>query len=198
MWNQNLKVFTFSLKLNARKASQKSALSAEARQKLKSWLSADYHLYNHFVNKLEDKLVKFGKERMAAEVADLQRLNLEVRKRCVLEEVKDTGKLSEDFRPWSKDVVGFQVSPEEGCQHFAKTDVFSPNVDLTVIPHFTFSGSFYRGGEVQPTETTTRMVEKQGRMTERNRKLKGVENYKFSRGNKSDKWSSTQKCLKYK
>ena len=124
MWNQNLKVFTFSLKLNARKASQKSALSEEARQKLKSWLSADYHLYNHFANKLEDKLVKFGKERMAAEVTELQRLNLEVRKRCVLEEVKDTGKLSEDFRPWSKDVVGFQVSPEEGCQHFAKTEVF--------------------------------------------------------------------------
>ena len=179
MWNQNLKVFTFSLKLNARKASQKSALSEEARQKLKSWLAADYHLYNHFVNKLEDKLVKFGKERMAAEVTELQRLNLEVRKRCVLEEVKDTGKLSEDFRPWSKDVVGFQVSPEEGCQHFAKTEVFSPNVDLTVIAHITVSGSFYRGGEVQPTETTTRMVEKQGRMTERNRKLKGVENYRF-------------------
>ena len=112
------------MKLNARKASQKSALSAEARQKLKSWLAADYHLYNHFANKLEDKLVKFGKERMAAEVAELQRLNLEVRRRCVLEEVKDTGKLSEDFRPWSKDVVGFQVSPEEGCQHFAKTEVF--------------------------------------------------------------------------
>merc|ERR1719400_728969 len=97
-----------SLKLNARKASQKSALSAEAKQKLKSVLkfvdkvAADYHLYNHFVNKLEDKLVKFGKERMAAEVTELQRLNLEVRKRCVLEEVKDTGKLSEDFRPWSK------------------------------------------------------------------------------------------------
>ena len=111
------------MKLNARKASQKSALSEEARQKLKSWLAADYHLYNHFAKKLEDKMVKFGKARLAAEVAGLQRLNLEVRERCVLEEVKDTGKLSENFRPWSKDVVGFRVSPEEDCQHFAKTEV---------------------------------------------------------------------------
>ena len=68
-------------------------------------------------------MVKFGKARLAAEVAELQRLNLEVRERCVLEEVKDTGKLSENFRPWSKDVVGFRVSPEEDCQHFAKTEV---------------------------------------------------------------------------
>jgi len=112
-----------SLKLNARKASQKSALSDIARQKLKSWLAADYHLYDHFTKKLEDKMLKFGKEKLAAEVAELQRLNLEVRERCVLEEVKDTGKLSENFRPWSKDVVGFRVSPEEDCQHFAKTEV---------------------------------------------------------------------------
>lgn len=112
-----------SLKLNARKASQKSALSEGARQKLKSWLSADYHLYNHFAKKLEDKMLKFGKDRLAAEVAQLQRLNLDVRERCVLDTVEDTGKLSENFRPWSKDVVGFRVSPEEDCQHFAKTEV---------------------------------------------------------------------------
>jgi len=112
-----------SLKLNARKASQKSALSEGARKKLKTWLAADYHLYNHFVKKLEDKMLRFGKDRLAAEVAQLQRLNMEVRERCVLEEVKDTGKLSENFRPWSKDVVGFRVSPEVDCQHFAKTEV---------------------------------------------------------------------------
>ena len=62
-----LTVLPFSLKLNARKASQKSALSEGAREKLKSWLAADYHLYNHFAKKLEDKMVKFGKNRLAAE-----------------------------------------------------------------------------------------------------------------------------------
>jgi len=113
-----------SLKLNARKPSQKSALSEESRQKLKSWLSADYLLYDHFAKKLKDKMVTFGKERLAKEVAELRKLNLEVEERCVLEEVKDTGKLSENFRPWSKDVVGFRVSSEaEDCQHFAKTEV---------------------------------------------------------------------------
>ena len=114
----------FSLKLNARKASKKSALSERARQKLKSWLAADYQLYNHFVKKLEDKMLKLGKDRLAAEVAQLQKLNLEVREKCVLEEVKDTGKLSENFRPWSKDVVGFRVSPEEECQHLGQTEVW--------------------------------------------------------------------------
>ena len=113
-----------SLKLNARKPSQKSALSEESRQKLKSWLSADYLLYDHFAKKLEDKMVTFGKERLAEEVAELRKLNLEVEETCVLEEVKDTGKLSENFRPWSKDVVGFRVSQEEDCQHFAKTEVW--------------------------------------------------------------------------
>ena len=113
----------FSLKLNARKASQKSALSEETREKLKSWLAADYQLYNHFAKKLENRMVEFGKERLAAEVAELQRLNLEVREKCVLEEVKETGKLSEKFRPWSKDVTGFRVRSLDDCQHFAKTEV---------------------------------------------------------------------------
>ena len=119
-----------SLKLNARKPSQKSALSEESRLKLKSWLSADYLLYDHFAKKLKDKMVKFGKERLAEEVAELRKSNLEVEKRCVLEEVKDTGKLSENFRPWSKDVVGFRVSSEEDCQHFAKTEVWIPRQSL--------------------------------------------------------------------
>ena len=90
---------------------------------LKSWLAADYQLYNHFAKKLEDKMLEFGKARLAEEVAELQRLNLEVRERCVLEEVLDTGRLSKNFRPWSKDVTGFRVRPEQECQHFAKTEV---------------------------------------------------------------------------
>ena len=90
---------------------------------MKTWLAADYHLYNHFAKKLEDKMLQFGKDRMAAEVAQLQRLNLEVSERCVLEEVKDTERLSENFRPWSKDVTGFLVRSEQDCQQFAKTEV---------------------------------------------------------------------------
>ena len=68
-------------------------------------------------------MVEFGKERLAAEVAELQKLNLEVRERCVLEEVKETGGLAEKFRPWSKDVTGFRVRAEQDCQLFAKTEV---------------------------------------------------------------------------
>ena len=68
-------------------------------------------------------MVEFGKDRLAAEVAELQLLNLEVRERCVLEEVKDTERLSENFRPWSKDVTGFLVRSDQDCQQFAKTEV---------------------------------------------------------------------------
>ena len=114
---------SFSLKLNARKSSQKSTLSEEMRQKLKFWLAADYQLYNHFAKKLEEKMLEFGKERLASEVAELQMLNLEVRERCVLEEVKDTWRLSEKFRPWSEDVTGFLVRSDQNCQQFAKTEV---------------------------------------------------------------------------
>ena len=94
--------------------------------------------------------------------------------------------------------LDFKSVPRRAASTLPRLRFFSPNVDLTVIENCTVSGSFYRGGEVQPTETTTRMVEKQGRMTDGNRKLKEVENYRFLRGNKSEKRSSTQKCLKYK
>ena len=88
-------------------------------------------------------MVEFGKERLAAEVAELQKLNLEVRERCVLEEVLDTGRLSKNFRPWSKDVTGFRVRDEQDCQLFAKTEV-----QFRGYGRFTFTvsspGSFHR------------------------------------------------------
>ena len=69
-------------------------------------------------------MLRFGRKRLAAEVAELRKLNMDMAERCVLEEVDDTANLSKIFRPWSEDVVGFQVSPEEDCQHFAMTEVF--------------------------------------------------------------------------
>ena len=118
-------MFIISLKQNSRKTSKRPSLSEESRQKLKSWLAADYHLYNHFVKRLQEKMLRFGRKRLAAEVAELRKLNMDMAERCeVLEEVDDTGNLSKIFRPWSEDVVGFQVSPEEDCQHFAMTEVF--------------------------------------------------------------------------
>ena len=113
------------------------------RQKLKFWLAADYQLYNHFAKKLEEKMLEFGKERLASEVAELQMLNLEVRERCVVEEeLRDTSRLSKTFRPWSNDVTGFRVRSEQDCQHFAKSSV----LHMYIFTIFTFSplGSFYR------------------------------------------------------
>ncbi|TRY70382.1 hypothetical protein TCAL_08905 [Tigriopus californicus] len=54
-----------SLKMNSRKKSAKSTLSAKAREALKEYLAGDYMLYNHFLTKFKYSRRKFGETKMA-------------------------------------------------------------------------------------------------------------------------------------
>jgi len=112
-----------SLKLNARKASSRSRLSAGSRASLASWLAADYKLYNHFKLRLEERVAEVGSEEVLKGVAELKRLNRETKKKCVLERVEDTQRLPKNKRPWSQDVVGFRLSEEEDCKFLGMTEI---------------------------------------------------------------------------
>ena len=71
-----------NFKLNARKQTNRSPLSAAARAGLQAWLAADYKLYNHFKARFEARVARFGARRMETEVAALRAANKEMQERC--------------------------------------------------------------------------------------------------------------------
>ena len=85
------------LKQNARKSEKVSNIKKSARDHLTNWLKADFKLYRHFVNKLNTLIDKYGREKMAQDVATLKSLNEDLRSDCVLE-VADNSKLKGEFK----------------------------------------------------------------------------------------------------
>ena len=98
-----------SMQLNARKKSKIHLLTNKAISSLKSWLWADYMLYNFFRNKLEEKKTEYGRKKLEEDVVKLQELNTGVKKKCLIDVVEDTKKLEKDFIPWSNDVQGIKI-----------------------------------------------------------------------------------------
>ena len=74
---------------NARSGMLVEKLSNETENHLLDWLSGDVRLYHHFNATLWEKVKQHGVERMAADVAELNRRNDELTNRCV------QGKVSE-------------------------------------------------------------------------------------------------------
>eukprot|EP00092_Neocalanus_flemingeri_P093291 GFUD01118556.1.p1 GENE.GFUD01118556.1~~GFUD01118556.1.p1 ORF type:complete len:232 (+),score=53.28 GFUD01118556.1:25-696(+) len=108
-----------SLKLNARKKSAIEELSPKSRKILKDWLWADYMLYEHFKEKLEQQKNVFGLKSLKDDIVKLKNLNDKVKAECVLKVVKNTTSLSSDFVPWSKDVLAFKINEnKECCKYF--------------------------------------------------------------------------------
>ena len=113
-----------SLKLNARKDSAIERITPKASVMLKDWLWADYMLYNHFQRELEHKKCSFGLRNLEENVRKLGEYNHEVRRDCVKEVISDSKQLSEDFIPWSDDVLGFSINEEKKfCKHFAISEL---------------------------------------------------------------------------
>jgi len=113
-----------SLKLNARKKSLVETLSPEARKILKEWLWADEMLYSHFKQLLHTKKVHYGTTKMEKKVADLRKMNSEVQRTCIEKKIdKDTSVLNVDFKPWSKDVVGFKMNETvPWCRYYGMSE----------------------------------------------------------------------------
>ena len=111
------------MRKNARGESLRSRLSERARASLASWLAADLLLYQHFTGKLEEHLELAGRARVAREVEELRRLNRAVVAECHLEEVKDTARLSRQFRPVVAGVVGHHGRHSRDCTLHTMTEV---------------------------------------------------------------------------
>ena len=85
------------LKQNARKSEKVSNIKQSSRDYLTRWLKSDFKLYNHFANKLETIIDKYGRDKMARDVETLRTLNEDLRRDCVLE-VADNSKLKGEFK----------------------------------------------------------------------------------------------------
>ena len=108
-----------SLQLNARKKSKVQKLSQEARDALKSWLWADYMLYDFFKMELDRKKIEYGQDDLKENVNTLMKLNEKLKEECVIDVVDETENLSADFVPWSKDVQGFKINEAKPhCKYY--------------------------------------------------------------------------------
>ena len=75
------------LKQNQRKSTAKTNITAETRKIMKSWLWADYKLYDFFKKKFDSKVNEFDSAKLATKLHSLQRANDKLRKECVKERI---------------------------------------------------------------------------------------------------------------
>ncbi|XP_038066108.1 galactosylceramide sulfotransferase-like [Patiria miniata] len=68
---------------NARSGMLVETITTETEKNLLGWLSGDFKLYQHFNTVLWTKIEEYGVERMAADVAELERRNQELKAHCV-------------------------------------------------------------------------------------------------------------------
>lgn len=102
-------------KLNARKGSTVSKLTPELRAKALEWNAIDWKLYRHFNNTFWIKVEKYGRQRMARDVAELRRRNEEMANICIEDgHAVDAGSIHETaLQPWQplgeKSIMGYNL-----------------------------------------------------------------------------------------
>jgi len=110
------------LKLNARKESKVSNITASARATLQEWLAADYRLYDHFKASFQEAAAKYGAEQLSADVARLRELNKKLHKDCVME-VTDNSKLKGEFKTALDMVNGYMIDTNKPwCAPYARSE----------------------------------------------------------------------------
>jgi len=108
-WEYNDVVF---ISRNSRKDKAKpEPLSENNIEKLRELNSADQMLYNHFLARHENEVLRFGWSRMAREVSTLRALREEVFDQCEVSEV-EKAPAGSSFKEYSGQVNAFMV-PEE-------------------------------------------------------------------------------------
>ena len=60
----------------------KSKMTAKTKQIITEWLWGDFKLYHHFKRKLNQKIQKFGPNRIRNQIQHLQKLNQELHTNC--------------------------------------------------------------------------------------------------------------------
>ena len=97
-----------SFKLNGRKEGLKKKLNETTKSNLKKYLKYDYMLYNHFKNKFENKLNKFGQNKMDSELEKLAAANADISAACSVT-AEDNSALRGDSAWWGPGLVGYKV-----------------------------------------------------------------------------------------
>ncbi|XP_055774907.1 galactosylceramide sulfotransferase-like [Salvelinus fontinalis] len=102
-------------KLNARKGSTVSKLTPELRAKALEWNAVDWRLYQHFNVTFWRKVEAYGRQRMADDVAELQRRNAVMAAVCIEGgHAVDAGSIQETaMQPWQpigeKSIMGYNL-----------------------------------------------------------------------------------------
>lgn len=115
-----------SLKLNAHEPSTKSKLSDEARQALKSWLQADYKLYNHFQDKLLTTIKQFGSgDQIVTEIEAFHQANEKAQAKCNIKQVENKD-LDPEQRWYGHGVLAYKLNKDiidEECRFMAMNEL---------------------------------------------------------------------------
>ena len=93
---------------NARREDKKGSLTDENIEKLKVLNSADMMLYEHFLLKHEQAVMRYGEDKMAQEISKLNYCRNEFFKTCNIEEVQ-TFKPDSIFKEFSDQVNGYVI-----------------------------------------------------------------------------------------
>lgn len=72
-----------SLKLKVRRNGDRTSLDAKHEAAIRKWNKLDSALYDHFLTKLNDKIIKYGEEKMLEDLKTLQEQNEAHQKKCV-------------------------------------------------------------------------------------------------------------------
>jgi hypothetical protein len=133
------------LKQNERGRSAREGISLEALLSLKSWLSADHALYDHFSAVFQRHAEAFGADRMRREVASLRAANDRVRAECI-EKAAVSSELRGIFKPYG-DSVGYQLKANASadCKYFAISELGflaeMREMQARRFPQFEFEGA---------------------------------------------------------
>jgi len=104
------------LRLKVRKESDRKSMSPEYQDKIKNWNKLDTALYDHFNALLDEKIKAFGKEKMQAEIEELNEKVEQLNTKCI-------ERYSQfDAKPWISRIV---LKPKAGaiCEKMSMGEV---------------------------------------------------------------------------
>ena len=110
-------------KLNARKGSTVSKLTPELRARALEWNAIDWKLYQHFNKTFWRKVDAYGLKRMAEDVAELRRRNVEMASICIEGgRAVEAGSIQETaMQPWQpigeKSIMGYNLKKNVDKAH---------------------------------------------------------------------------------
>uniref|UniRef100_A0A8C7ZBH8 Galactose-3-O-sulfotransferase 1a n=1 Tax=Oryzias sinensis TaxID=183150 RepID=A0A8C7ZBH8_9TELE len=110
-------------KLNVRKGSTVSKLTAELRAKALEWNAIDWKLYQHFNQTFWKKVDAYGRQRMANDVAELKKRNKRMASICIEggHAVEAGSILETDMQPWqpigSNSIMGYNLKKNVDKAH---------------------------------------------------------------------------------